>query len=510
MPVEAESAPPEHPCRDPVRSPLLDVGSTHRSASESRDENFVGERYSPRAWPPMGCALGLAVMGATFAVLIAADPEKFGALSSLLAPAVAARAPEPTPVPRPSLPRAPRHLRRGCERSAPLRLRLPPPPRCSWPDCGALAELASTPDIKIVEGTMERRSFVEALGASRRSRGADLSRCCRLSERASTSTSANARTAFAVALELPSRHVRAFEYQAGPTEIYQARERDDGSLVGRTLDLHVEKKRAIGGGRGGRRSGGIAPERRVRPDFGRLPRRRARRPRAALQPSRGLAAADRRRTTRPRSACSRVTSTFRRSSTCPPTPTLQRSRLPISQQEERTGYFDAKGPPALQRRLSQRPSRSRGSRRASTCTACIPSCTWSCPTTASTSPHRSGTPVYAACVRRASNGSATAERAAISSPSATRRPHHRLCPPSRFAPHLARVRASRRGSSSAMSARPGDRPGRTCISAPRRTASSSIPSRSSSTATACCPNPSAPSSRATRRARQGARRHPAA
>jgi murein DD-endopeptidase MepM/ murein hydrolase activator NlpD len=47
-----------------------------------------------------------------------------------------------------------------------------------------------------------------------------------------------------VALEIPTRRVRAFEYQVSPTEIYQARENEAGVLAGERLDLHVETKRA--------------------------------------------------------------------------------------------------------------------------------------------------------------------------------------------------------------------------------------------------------------------------
>ena len=51
---------------------------------------------------------------------------------------------------------------------------------------------------------------------------------------------------YVVALEMPARKIRGFEYQVSPTEIYQARARDDGSLSAERLDLHVEKKRATG------------------------------------------------------------------------------------------------------------------------------------------------------------------------------------------------------------------------------------------------------------------------
>jgi murein DD-endopeptidase MepM/ murein hydrolase activator NlpD len=51
------------------------------------------------------------------------------------------------------------------------------------------------------------------------------------------------RDTFLVAMDPGSHRLRAFEYQAGPTEIYQARENVEGMLVAERLDMHVEKKR---------------------------------------------------------------------------------------------------------------------------------------------------------------------------------------------------------------------------------------------------------------------------
>lgn len=106
-----------------------------------------------------------------------------------------------------------------------------------------LAQLAVSPDIKVVEGTLDRRSFIEALTEAGVPRG-QVYRLLAAFNNVRKFDKSRRHDTFAVALEMPSHHLRAFEYQAGPTEIYQARERDDGSLSGERLDLHLEKKRA--------------------------------------------------------------------------------------------------------------------------------------------------------------------------------------------------------------------------------------------------------------------------
>ena len=147
--------------------------------------------------------------------------------------------------------------------------------------------------------------------------------------------------------------MRAFEYQAGPTEIYQAREHDDGSLVGERLDLHVEKKRASAAVVVGDDLGSIAPERGARSEPCRPPRRRARRARAAL------AAFTRARGLRIVADYETALGVFARYLDVLAVEYLsdrrRRSRArasTISQREERR-LLRCQGPPALQGRLSK-------------------------------------------------------------------------------------------------------------------------------------------------------------
>src|SRR5262249_35145257 len=105
--------------------------------------------------------------------------------------------------------------------------------------------LGTAPDVKIVEGSPDRRALVDALGES----GVPRTQVYRLLNAFGgihKFDRPKRHDTFAVALEIPTRKVRAFEYQVSPTEIYQARGSEAGALGGQRLDLPVEKKRAAG------------------------------------------------------------------------------------------------------------------------------------------------------------------------------------------------------------------------------------------------------------------------
>jgi murein DD-endopeptidase MepM/ murein hydrolase activator NlpD len=105
-----------------------------------------------------------------------------------------------------------------------------------------VSQLATSPDIKLVEGTMDRRPLVDAL----RDAGLAPNQIYRLLGVLTPLRKFDRprrKDTFVVAMDPTSRRLRAFEYQAGPTEIYQARENAEGILSAERLDLHVEKKR---------------------------------------------------------------------------------------------------------------------------------------------------------------------------------------------------------------------------------------------------------------------------
>ncbi len=96
--------------------------------------------------------------------------------------------------------------------------------------------------VEVVRGTLERRGLLDALAAAGVPRAQGF-RLLKAFARVRKFDKPHKKDAFVVALDRPSRRLRAFEYVVGPTEIWQAREGDDGLLVAARLDLHVEEKR---------------------------------------------------------------------------------------------------------------------------------------------------------------------------------------------------------------------------------------------------------------------------
>ena len=187
---------------------------------------------SPNQRAALGTALGLAVIGGICGALIATR-QRATPFAHEVATTLAPAAPRPAPsASAAELPAAPTPaasnatLPRGTPMPAPWRV----------------AELAALPDHKLLEGTVERRAFVDALRDSGVARS-QIYRVVDAFRGVKTFDKTKPHDTFVVALELPSRKVKAFEYQASPTEIYQARTRDDGTLVGSRLDLHLETKR---------------------------------------------------------------------------------------------------------------------------------------------------------------------------------------------------------------------------------------------------------------------------
>jgi len=178
-------------------------------------------------------------MTVTFAILIGMRaPDARALLSSFFhaglapRPAASIKSAESAPAPSPPLP-------------APGPPAPAIPPGKPIPGPWRLSQLAVSPDIKVVEGSPDRRPLVEALSESGIPR-AQVYRLLSAFNGVHKFDKAKRHDNFMVALEVPTRRVRAFEYQVSPTEIYQAKENDNGSLVGERLDLHVEKKRAAG------------------------------------------------------------------------------------------------------------------------------------------------------------------------------------------------------------------------------------------------------------------------
>jgi murein DD-endopeptidase MepM/ murein hydrolase activator NlpD len=197
---------------------------------------------------------GLALLGAIFAGLIAAEPGRaeliaVSFLKPFQSPSRAAAAPTEAPrtaaAPGTAVPPAASALAAAPANAASTTTVGPPAPlipSAPIPGPWRLNQLANAPDIKLVEATMDRRPLVDAL----RDAGLAPSQIYRLLGVLTPLHKFDRprrRDTFVIAMDPASHRVRAFEYQVGPTEIYQARENTEGVLSAEKLDLHVEKKR---------------------------------------------------------------------------------------------------------------------------------------------------------------------------------------------------------------------------------------------------------------------------
>jgi murein DD-endopeptidase MepM/ murein hydrolase activator NlpD len=238
-PGENTSAPALPEPRGRIASiPVLDVVLDPRTPPDPRGARRSGRApLSPERTAVYGLLAGLVSIVAIFAVLIGKDEARarsivrsFSRAAPTLAPlaiekpaasaAVSASAATPAGPPPPAI-----------------------PPARPIPGPWRLRQLGTSPDVKIVEGSPDRRTLVDALAESGVPR-AQVYRLLAAFNGVHKFDKPKRKDTYTVALEIPTRKVRAFEYQVSPTEIYQARERDDGALVGEKLDLHVERKRA--------------------------------------------------------------------------------------------------------------------------------------------------------------------------------------------------------------------------------------------------------------------------
>ncbi|HEY4120252.1 MAG TPA: M23 family metallopeptidase, partial [Byssovorax sp.] len=101
------------------------------------------------------------------------------------------------------------------------------------------------PAVTVSRGTMEKKSFVEALG----DKGVPVAQAYRIMKALDDVRKfdkTNKHDKFAVAVDKASKRVKAFEFEVSPSEIYQAKENDAGLLVGAKLDMKIAEDEATG------------------------------------------------------------------------------------------------------------------------------------------------------------------------------------------------------------------------------------------------------------------------
>ena len=230
-PPESDSAERATPQRDsiPDTEVLLDPPDASGAVREDVGRHH-GRGLSPGGTAVVGTAIGLLLISGLFGTMIWLSPSRVPAKRIAPAPvtsvATSPAAASAAPAPPASAGPPPPVLGTG------------PPVPGPW----RIAQITPSPEIKIVEGIVDRRMLLDALATAGVPK-AQVYRILGAFEGIRRFDQTKKRDVFTVALDVPTRRVRAFEYQVSPTEIYQARERQDGALIGERLDLHLEKKR---------------------------------------------------------------------------------------------------------------------------------------------------------------------------------------------------------------------------------------------------------------------------
>lgn len=114
----------------------------------------------------------------------------------------------------------------------------PEPPPGPW----RVAALASDDGVKMVTGKLGTRSLMDALEEEHVQKP-QIFRILKSFEDPKVFDKPRKSHTYAVAIDRASKRVRAFEYQSSPTDIWQAKETEEGRLVGQKLDMKVEQHR---------------------------------------------------------------------------------------------------------------------------------------------------------------------------------------------------------------------------------------------------------------------------
>jgi len=202
------------------RGAMLDKGAAPWAAAA---------RISPRMTAVFGAIFGLATITTVIALLIQSVPPRDD--REAVADAMGSAAPS------------------GSSSAAPASTAQRPKPakrvRTKVPGPWRLADLASDGNIRIVTQDMERRAFLTALDEA----GVDKSQSYRILKAFDGLRKFDKmarKDRFSVAIDKTTKAVKAFELTVSPLEVWQARQSDQGLLVGARLDMQVASEEVIG------------------------------------------------------------------------------------------------------------------------------------------------------------------------------------------------------------------------------------------------------------------------
>jgi murein DD-endopeptidase MepM/ murein hydrolase activator NlpD len=239
--LDAESPPTGGPPTEP-HTTVENEGSPEHTVSPPRTvapqgspppEPLKRPRWldSPRATAIVGAAAGLLIIGTVIGAVLYGDRDRRRAGRAALEPALSATAATSAPSEAPSAvaPTAPAETV-GNAPAAP-----PPGP---W----RVTALSDDPSMRLVNGTLDRRSFLDAAASAGIPR-AEIFRAVAALRPIHNLDHPHRGDSFTAALDRESRKLRAFEYVVSPTEMYQLREQQGRGLTGERVDMHIEQHR---------------------------------------------------------------------------------------------------------------------------------------------------------------------------------------------------------------------------------------------------------------------------
>jgi murein DD-endopeptidase MepM/ murein hydrolase activator NlpD len=116
--------------------------------------------------------------------------------------------------------------------------------RTALPGPWRITELAKDPSVLIASDAIERRAFITAL-AEKGIPKAQVYRIMKAFDGLRKFDKCGRRDRFTVAMDRATRRARAFEYQVSSSEIYQAKEDENGLLTGARLDMKIGEEETV-------------------------------------------------------------------------------------------------------------------------------------------------------------------------------------------------------------------------------------------------------------------------
>lgn len=231
-PLEEDEEPPSKPPSSKPRPARVQLDPSKALDVPPRPPS----RRRKKALPPhfvavAGGLLGLAGIASVLALVIRLDGGRhFGPSASSSASSKGALPPLAAVAPKPSA--SPSASGSSGESDA------PPPEPGPW----RVSQMSGEAGIRIISGKLGTRSLIAAL-EEEKIPTAQVFRVLKAFDDPKLFDRPKKSHSFSVAIERSGKKIRAFEYQASPTDIWQARENDEGLLKGQKLDMKVEQRR---------------------------------------------------------------------------------------------------------------------------------------------------------------------------------------------------------------------------------------------------------------------------